>query len=213
MRNNEKTDKAIITSLEQVEISFKLLLQKKQKEELEKGIYLLLDKLNNDEVNKIFDSYPRLLQKYGLKEMFSGRVEIPNISTHSIKAGGLLTCLQFLIPSCLELLDKSGNIIPFAEVQKNDFFKPIEYTLYSISLDDFVEYLFLIIISIVGEQYYSKFLEKMGKQDFTAEDILELDIDPELDEHIDLMLWFATIRLFLESLYFYFNPENHNSKI
>ncbi|MGQ7945055.1 hypothetical protein [Flavobacterium sp. WC2509] len=42
--------------------------------------------------------------------------------------------------------------------------------------------------------------------------IIELESDPELHEHIDLMTWFALVRLFLESVYSYFNSSDKNFK-
>lgn len=147
-----------------------------------------------------------------MKELFSGNASIPNFSPKSLKIAGLLTCLQFLIPNCKEFLDKSGHIIPFAQIQNNNSFKPIEYIIGFIPKDDFIEDLFILLITVVGTDYYRNFNEKIGNPNFTIEDILKLDKDPELQEHIDLMAWFALIRLFLESVYFYFNPENHNPK-
>ncbi|UCA60254.1 hypothetical protein KB553_01705 [Chryseobacterium rhizoplanae] len=163
-------------------------------------------------MSELFDHYPSLIQKYGVKELFSGNANIPNFSQKSLKIAGLLTCIQFLIPSCKEFSDRSGNMAPFVEIPNNNSFKPIKYIIGSISKDDFIEDLFILLISVVGTDYYKKFIKKTGSSNFTTEDILILNEDPELQEYIDLMAWFALIRLFLESVYFYFNPENHNLK-
>lgn len=212
MRNKEKTNKKLINSIEEVEITFKLLSDKRQLEELYKGIYILLDKLGSAEVKELFDRYPRLIQKYSIKEMFSGNIEIPNICTQSLKIAGLLTCLQYLISSLPEFIDESGRCIPLKESDNSISLQAENYILNSVSLDDYVKEIFLAIVSVTGKDYYQKFSEKIGNTDFTLDDILKLENDIELQEHLDLMAWGFLVRLFLEALYFYFNPDNHNPK-
>ena len=62
MRNKGKTNGSIINSMEKVDISFKLLSDNRQIDELNKGIYLLMDKLGSEDINVLFDRYPRLIQ-------------------------------------------------------------------------------------------------------------------------------------------------------
>lgn len=213
MRNKEKTNRRIIDLMEKVDISFKLLSDNRQIDELNKGIYLLMDKLGSEDINMLFDRYPRLIQKYSIKEMFSGNIEIPNIDPHSLKIAGLLTCLQFLISSFTDFIDEFGNSLPLKETENSNSYQAENYIISSIPLDDYLKELFLGVLSVIGEDYYQKFLEKIGNSDFTIDDILKLEKDKELQEHIDLMMWFSLIRVFLESLYFYFNPENHDPQI
>lgn len=213
MRNKEKTNKRLITSFEQVGTTFKLLSDKRQIEELYKGIYILLDKLGSTEIKELFDRYPRLIQKYSIKEMFSGNIEIPDINPRCLKVAGSLTCLQYLISSLPEFIDHSGHSITLNEGENSISYKAESYILDSIPLDDYVTEIFLAIISVTGKEYYQKFSEKVGKINFTIDDILKLENDVELKEHLDLMAWGYLVRLFLEALYFYFNPENHNPKI
>ncbi|WP_139423734.1 hypothetical protein [Chryseobacterium mulctrae] len=213
MRNKEKTNRRIIDLMEKVDISFKLLSDNRQIDELNKGIYLLMDKLGSEDINMLFDRYPRLIQKYSIKEMFSGNIEIPNIDPHSLKIAGLLTCLQFLISSFTNFIDEFGNSLPLKETENSNSYQAENYIISSIPLDDYLKELFLGVLSVIGEDYYQKFLEKIGNSDFTIDDILKLEKDKELQEHIDLMMWFSLIRVFLESLYFYFNPENHDPQI
>lgn len=213
MRDKEKTNGRIIDSMEKVDITFKLLSDKRQIDELNKGIYLLINKLGSEDINVLFDRYPRLIQKYSIKEMFSGNIEIPNIDSHSLKIAGLLTCLQFLLSSFTDFIDESGNSLPLKETENSNSYQAENYIISSIHLDDYIKELFLSVLSVIGEEYYQKFLKKIGNPDFTIDDILKLEKDKELQEHIDLMMWFSLIRVFLEAIYFYFNPESHNSKI
>ena len=213
MRDKEKMIGIIIDSMEKVNITFKLLSDQRQIDELNKGIYLLMDKLGSEDINVLFDRYPRLIQKYSIKEMFSGNIEIPNIDPHSLKIAGLLTCLQFLVSSFTDFIDEFGNSLPLKETENSNSYQAEKYIISSIPLDDYLKELFLSVLSVIGEEYYQKFLEKIGNPDFTIDDILKLEKDKELQEHIDLMMWFSLIRVFLEAIYFYFNIENHNSKI
>ncbi|PWN59018.1 hypothetical protein [Chryseobacterium viscerum] len=212
MRNKETRKERIINSIEMVETSFKLLSDKRQIDELNKGIFQLLGKLGNSEVTELFDRYPRLIQKYSSRELFSGNIEIPNIDSANLKIAGLLTYLQFLISSIPDFIDQSGRIIPADEIKNDKSYQAEHYIINSIPLDDYIEDLFLTVVSATGEEYYRKFIEKTGNPDFTIDEIQKLENDTELQEHIDLMIWFALVRILLESLYFYFNPENHNTK-
>lgn len=213
MRDKEKTIGRIIDSMEKVNITFKLLSDVRQIDELNKGIYLLMDKLGSEDINVLFDRYPRLIQKYSIKEMFLGNVEIPNIDPHSLKIAGLLTCLQFLLSSFTDFVDELGNGLPLKETENRNSYQAENYIISSIPLDDYLKELFLSVLSFTGEEYYQKFLKKIGNPDFTIDDIVKLEKDKDLQEHIDLMMWFSLIRVFLEAIYFYFNIENHNSKI
>ncbi len=213
MRNKETRKERIINSMEMVETSFKLLSDKRQIDELNKGIYQLLGKLGNSEVTELFDRYPRLIQKYSSKELFSGNIEIPDIDSANLKIAGLLTYLQFLISSIPDFVDQSGRIIPADEIKNDRSYQAEHYIISSIPLDDYIEHLLLTVVSATGVEYYQKFTRKIGNINFTLDDILKLENDVELQEHIDLMMWFALVRILLESLYFYFNPENQNPKI
>lgn len=213
MRNKEKTNGRIIDSMEKVDVTFRLMSDKRQIDELNKGIYLLMDKLGSEDINVLFDRYPRLIQKYSIKEMFSGNIEIRNIDPHSLKIAGLLTCLQFLVSSFTDFIDEFGNSLPLKETETSNSYQAERYIISSIPLDDYIKELFLNVLFVVGEEYYQKFLKKIGNPDFTIDDILKLEKEKDLQEHIDLMMWFSIIRVFLEAIYFYFNLENHNSKI
>lgn len=191
MRNKKTRNERIINSIEMVETSFKLLSDKRQIDELNKGIYLLLGKLGNSEVTELFDRYPRLIQKYRIKELFSGNMKIPDIDSANLKIAGLLTYLQFLISSIPEFIDQSGRIIPADEIKNDKSYQAENYIIASIPLDDYLNELFLSVLSVTGEEYYQKFLEKIGNPDFTIDDILKLEKDKDLQVHIDLMIWFS----------------------
>lgn len=55
----------------------------------------------------------------------------------------------------------------------------------------------------------------MKDPDFLLKQTIGFHNDPEMDEHIDMMVWFALRIIFIESAYIYFNTDQHetNNKI
>lgn len=119
-----------------------------------------------------------------------------------VKTAGLFSCLQLLIHFCYELKENPNP--------SNDSYDSLRYILRSISSDNFVHDLLIIIVSVVGLDYYEKFQQRIQNLDLSLESAKGMENDPELQEHIDLMAWFALVRLFLESVYTYFNIPDQN---
>jgi hypothetical protein len=133
-----------------------------------------------------------------------GNIEVLNASRLDTKTAAITSCLLALIAFSSELLDSEERMIPLSDIPEDNIaVSAIEYIISSIVLNDLLEYLLYSIISIVGVEYYAAFQKKIGSKNFANEDILHLENDGELKEHIDLMAWFAVMRLFLESVYFY----------
>lgn len=204
MKNNKnfKKEKRLVKSVEQAKTILTMLLQDSEKPNLEKGISGLLDKLKNPKLDLLLDRYPELLQEYGLEELLSGELEIPDAETSDVKTAGLFSCLQLLIHFCYELKENPNP--------SDDCYDSLRYILRSISSEKFVHDLLIITVSVVGVEYYGKFQQRIQNLDLSFESAKGLENDPELQEHIDLMAWFALVRLFLESVYTYFNIPDQN---
>ncbi|WJS95287.1 hypothetical protein NYQ10_02255 [Flavobacterium johnsoniae] len=204
MENNEnfKKGKRLIKSSEQAKTALNILLQDSEKLNLEKGISELLEKLKNPKLDLLLDRYPELLQEYGLEELLSGELEIPDAETSDVKTAGLFSCLQLLMHFCYELKENPNP--------SDDCYDSLRYILGSISSEKFVHDLLIITVSVVGVEYYEKFQQRIQNLDLSLESAKGLENDPELQEHIDLMAWFALVRLFLESVYIYFNIPDQN---
>lgn len=204
MENNEnfKKGKRLIKSAQQAKTALNMLLQDSEKFNIEKGISELLKKLENPKLELLLDRYPELLQEYGLEELLSGELEIPDAETSVVMTAGLFSCLQLLIHFCYELKENPNP--------SDDCYDSLRYILRSISSDKFVHDLLIIIVSVVGVEYYEKFQQRIQNLDLSFESAKGLENDPELQEHIDLMAWFALVRLFLESVYTYFNISDQN---
>lgn len=204
MENNKnfKKEKRIVKSFEHAKTALNMLLQDSEKPNLEKGISGLLEKLENPKLDLLLDRYPDLLQEYDLEELLSGDLEINGAEMQDVKTAGLFSCLQLLIHFCYELKENPNP--------SDDCYDSLRYILRSISSDKFVHDLLIITVSVVGVEYYEKFQQKIQNLDLSLESAKGLENDPELQEHIDLMAWFALVRLFLESVYTYFNiPDQY----
>lgn len=204
MENNKnfKKEKRLVKTGEQAKTALNMLFQDSKKLNLEKGISGLLDKLENPNLDLLLDRYPELLQEYELEQLLSGELEIPDAEISDVKTAGLFSCLQLLTHFCYELKENPNP--------SDDCYDSLRYILRSISSDKFVHDLLIIIVSVVGVEYYEKFQQRIQNLDFSLESAKGLENDPDLQEHIDLMAWFALVRLFLESVYTYFNIPDQN---
>lgn len=208
----KKTESNLIKNIDQAKITFPLLLEKKQREELINGIFILIQKLENPEIDRLLN-YEDFIQNYDLKDLLYGNIEVLNANRLDTKTAAITSCLLALIAFSSELIDSEDNMISSDDIPDDNIAaSAIQYIISSIELNDLLEYLLYTIISIVGIDYYTSFQEKIGSKNFATEDILNLENDAELKEHIDLMTWFALIRLFLESIYVYFNFNDSDFK-
>lgn len=140
------------------------------------------------------------MQEYELERLLSGELEIPDAETGDIHTAGLFSCLQLLIHFGEEL---EGNPNPDDEA-----YDGLRYILGAISSDKLVHDLQLITVEVVGVEYYEKFQQKIQGMELTLESARDLEKDPELQEHLELMAWLAMVGLFVEALYTYFNIQD-----
>jgi hypothetical protein len=200
---NFNKEKKLVKSAEQAKRVLDMLLPDSQKN-LENGISELLDKLKNPKLDTLLDRYPDLLQEYGLEELLSGDLEIADTDIQDVRIAGLLSCLQLMMHFCHELKENPNP--------NNMSYESLRYILNSIACSRFVHELLLVIISVVGTDYYQKFQQRVQNLDLDLQSAIELENDPELQEHIYLMTWFALSRLFLESVYTYFGIPDQDLK-
>ncbi|MFB9107510.1 hypothetical protein [Flavobacterium gyeonganense] len=201
---NGKTEKTLLITHAQAKTALSLFWQDPEKLKLEKGIAALLEKLKNPAVNKIFYNYPDLLQQYDLEELLSGNLEIPDTNKQDVKTAGIISCLQVLVYFCYDLKENPNPA--------HHQFDSLRYILKSITASEFINELLLIVITVTGVDYYKKYRQKIQHFNFDTQNAILLESDPELQEHFDLMVWFAMTRLFTESVYVYFSDPDQNLK-
>jgi hypothetical protein len=201
---NFKKEKRLVKTVSQARTVLNMFLLDSQKLNIEREISGLIEKLENPKLDLLMDRYPDLLQHYDLKELLSGNIEIADENMQDLKRAGLLSCLQLLLHFSYELKENPNP--------SDKRFDNLRYILSSITSRDFVHELLIMVISVVGVNYYEKFQKRIQNLDIDLEDTRVLESDPELQPHIDLMAWFALTRLFLESIYTYFSNNDHNLK-
>ncbi len=137
-------------------------------------------------------------------KLLSGKIEIKDASRQDIKTAGLMSCILLLIHFYFD--DKSNNSVEYKSVTDEvDNFNSAQYIINSTTSEKCINELFLLILSIVGIDYFEKYKEKMKDPDFVLKQTVGFDNDPEMDEHIDMMVWFALVRLFIEAIFIYYD--------
>jgi len=197
-------EKQLVQTREQAEIALSILVQNSQGEDLELGIFFLLEQLNNPRLTELLDSYPDLIQEYELEKLLSGKIEIKDASTQDVKTAGLLSCLLLLTHF---YFDKDEGNLSRSETDELNNFDSIKYILNAITSEECINELFLLILSIVGIDYFKKYQENMKDPDFVLKQTLGFDSDPEMGVHIDMMVWFALVRLFIEAIFIYYDSD------
>ncbi|AZA77796.1 hypothetical protein EG359_10305 [Chryseobacterium joostei] len=204
MKNNTSfsKEKQLVHTKEQAKIALNILVQNSQGEDLELGLFRLRDQLNNPRLTELLDSYPDLIQKYELGKLLSGKIEIKDASRQDIKTAGLMSCILLLIHFYFA---KDKDNLRRSENDELKHFDSIKYILNSITSEKCINELFILILSIVGIDYFEKYQEKIKDPDFVLKQTIGFDNDPEMDEHIDMMVWFALVRLFIEAIFIYYD--------
>lgn len=204
MENNEiiKKEKRLVKSVEEARQVLKMLMQDSEKTNLENGITKLMQGLDNSKLDPLLDRYPELMQQYRLKELLSGKCAIPDTQADDVKTAGLFTCLYLLVEFCYEM-----------EHDPDSNKECINYVLCAIDLNQFMSELWMMVLSVVGITYYEKFQLRIQDTKLNIEELLSLEEDPELQQHFDLVTWFALMRLFLEAVYIRYTISYHEHKI
>lgn len=206
MKNNKHFSKDIqlVKTKEQAELALDILVQNSQGEDLEIGVFRLRDQLNNPRLTKLLDSFPDLIQEYELERLLTGEIEIKNAMRQDVMTAGLLSCLLLIIHFYFE--NYEDKLIE----SKSDYpiqFESLKYVLNTITSEKLINELFLLVLSVVGIDYFEKYQEKMKDPDFVLKQTVGFDSDPEMDKHLDMMVWFALVRLFIEAIFIYYNDE------
>jgi len=197
-------ERQLVQTREQAEIALSILVQNSQGEDLELGIFCLRDQLNNPRLTELLDSYPDLIQEYELEKLLSGEIEIKDASRRDVKTAGLLSCLLLLIHF---YFDKDKGNLSKSKVDDVTQFDSINYIMNAITSEKCINELFLLILSIVGIDYFKKYQENIKDPDFVLKQTLGFDSDPEMGVHIDMMVWFALVRLFIEAIFIYYDSD------
>jgi hypothetical protein len=77
-------------------------------------------------------------------------------------------------------------------------------------LEEFQLELAASMLNIVGKPYYDRLLKQITifDQPVTPKQRRAFENDPILKKHLQLVMWFALMRFFLDAIYFYIEKDN-----
>lgn len=77
-------------------------------------------------------------------------------------------------------------------------------------LEEFQLELAASMLNIVGKPYYDRLLEQITIFDIpvTPKQRQAFENDPILKKHLQLVMWFTLMRIFLDAIYFYTEKDN-----
>jgi len=221
MEINENLSKQnkLVHTREQAKIVLDILSEHSdlQKTNLEDGIILLIKGLNNPKLNNILHDYPSLMQEYNLANLLSGNIPVDTSSRQDVKTAGLLSCLQLIINLYFAILQKGYKDLILRKTELYNANEVIEeynslkLLISSVNSEDFINEIFHLIIEIVGVEYYEKFQKEVQITEFILESALGFKVDSYFEKHLDLMIWFPLVRMFLEAIFICFNEEITNN--
>lgn len=194
-----KTDRVLILTAEQLKAVFKWVFE--DINYLHRGIFRLLDIMNDPVISDLFDQYPQLLEKYELDELLSGKIQIEYTDIAEVQRAVLLGVLQSLI-LCGQQLYVSGQFQ--YGVVNNDHIdvKMLRFVLRFVPLVDLLKSLEQLLCSVVGAGYYKTFVEQVLD---SSENTLPSVTNPK--EYYHLMMWFGVVRAFLNAVNFWLEME------
>lgn len=213
--NKKKINDGLLSETEQAVFILSNLFQDYTSDMFINGILHWLCKIG-EEALRLFLSLPELLEdKYSLEDVLEGSVAFPGTSERSdYETIGAALVMFNLVDECWDLFGEKIHNDPDAEWPASgwepDDLTMIKELLEMITLQEIQHRLAASIKAIVGEDYHELFLEKVAKIDKESrqERPETFQNDPELKEHMTLMLWWGHMRLFLEASYFYFGEKN-----
>lgn len=195
-----KTDRGLIQTAEQLHAIFKWVFE--DINYLHRGIFQLLDIMNDPVISDLFDQYPQLLEKYELDELLSGKIQIEYTDVVEVQRAVLLGVLQSLI-LCGQQLYVSGQFQHGVVNNNHIDVKMLRFVLRYVPLVDLLKSLEQLLCSVVGAGYYKTFIEQVSDY---SDNTLPLVTNPK--EYYHLMMWFGVVRAFLEGIGFWIGDED-----
>lgn len=184
-----KTTGSLVKTVTRAKRVFELVFA--DNNQLQNNLFLLLKNIDNPVVSDLFEQFPKLLHQYDLKLLLSGKIEIAYTHTQEVQQACLLGVLQSLLLSVQQLLDTDS--LDFTKDQID--IKMIHYIEASIPLSDLSLQLGQLVRFAVGGWYYDAFTKQ-----FSTANHQEIHRDIAQHQSFELMLWWGTIRIFLDAL-------------
>ncbi|MDR7130178.1 hypothetical protein J2X69_002526 [Algoriphagus sp. 4150] len=210
-KKNRPQFKNPVSSTDQAQATFRILFTEFTADVHIEGILHWLGKREDHCALRNFFSMPELMEDYSPEDILKGKIPLLVVCDKEcrsmVKIGFLLFTLLDLIWSLVgeELYQNPSAAWPKIDPEDSNL-EIISLILDTVSHGEIQQEFLHTITSIVGDSYFREFMDKLKNvgPDIRPEEIYALENDPKLKEHMQLMIWAAMMRCFIDAVYFYF---------
>jgi hypothetical protein len=211
--NNKTQGYLYVTNMQQAKLVLRELFDDQTEETLNEGILLWLQSMEDSEAYKLYLNIPEILEEgnYSITDFLEAKMDFPGISSKQIlKTVGLAMLLMFLLSECWRLFGKRFYGNPEGYWPNFEIPMTMKVAITLMPLEEFQVELAASMVNIVGKPYYDRLLEQITIFDkpVTPKQRWAFENDPILKKHLQLVMWFTLMRIFLDAIYFYIEKDN-----
>ena len=199
--------------MQQTKLVLRELFNDQTAETLNEGILLWLQSMEDSEAYKLYLNIPEILEEgnYSITDFLEAKMDFPSINNKQIlKTVGLAMLLMFLLSECWRLFGKRFYGNPEDDWPNFEIPMTMKVAITLMPLEEFQLELAASMLNIVGKPYYDRLLEQITIFDIpvTPKQRQAFENDPILKKHLQLVMWFTLMRIFLDAIYFYTEKDN-----
>lgn len=199
--------------MQQTKLVLRELFNDQTAETLNEGILLWLRSMEDSEAYKLYMNIPEILEEgnNSITDFLEAKMDFPSINNKQIlKTVGLAMLLMFLLSECWRLFGKRFYGNPEGDWPNFEIPMTMKVAITLMPLEEFQLELAASMLNIVGKPYYDRLLEQITIFDIpvTPKQRQAFENDPMLKKHLQLVMWFTLMRIFLDAIYFYTEKDN-----
>ncbi len=211
--NKKKQEYLYVTNMQQAKLVLRELFNDQTAETLNEGILLWLRSMEDSEAYELYLNIPEILEEgnYSITDFLEAKMDFPGINNKQIlKTVGLAMLLMFLLSECWRLFGKRFYGNPEGDWPNFEIPMTMKVAITLMPLEEFQLELAASMLNIVGKPYYDRLLEQITIFDIpvTPKQRQAFENDPILKKHLQLVMWFTLMRIFLDAIYFYTEKDN-----
>ena len=211
--NKKKQEYLYVTNMQQAKLVLRELFNDQTAETLNEGILLWLRSMEDSEAYKLYMNIPEILEEgnNSITDFLEAKMDFPSINNKQIlKTVGLAMLLMFLLSECWRLFGKRFYGNPEGDWPNFEIPMTMKVAITLMPLEEFQLELAASMLNIVGKPYYDRLLEQITIFDIpvTPKQRQAFENDPILKKHLQLVMWFTLMRIFLDAIYFYTEKDN-----
>lgn len=211
--NKKKQGYLYVTNMHQAKLVLRELFNDQTAETLNEGILLWLQSMEDSEAYELYLNIPEILEEgnNSITDFLEAKMDFPSINNKQIlKTVGLAMLLMFLLSECWRLFGKRFYGNPEGDWPNFEIPMTMKVATTLMPLEEFQLELAASMLNIVGKPYYDRLLEQITIFDIpvTPKQRQAFENDPILKKHLQLVMWFTLMRIFLDAIYFYTEKDN-----